>query len=183
MEFVVAELYGGAMQMRVPCSFFNVSEIRQIPDHQEVFVDRVIPEWSCIVEFLEYQSSQADDNIARYLFTDLCEENGVEGASDMSIVSSSVLDLAQKPNFVEFHASIIYGTQRVCKFRESERKLVHTWLGVVRLPKVNCELAVSFNIPQDASGVTIDFLSTVHSIFAHVFSSLQINDWGLFPEP
>ena len=50
------DLYGGALRVKLPNTFTNASEMRQIPDHQEVFVDtRTDSSW--IVEILEQAES------------------------------------------------------------------------------------------------------------------------------
>lgn len=38
-QLVLRELFGGAMQMAVPCSLQDVSDARPVPDHQEVWAD------------------------------------------------------------------------------------------------------------------------------------------------
>ncbi|RDW67998.1 hypothetical protein BP6252_09394 [Coleophoma cylindrospora] len=38
--FVATPLFGGAMIVDLPETFTDVSRIRQIPDHQEVFLDK-----------------------------------------------------------------------------------------------------------------------------------------------
>lgn len=45
-------LFGGAMEILVPNGFLDVSEIRQVPDNQEVFVSNY-SDASLIVELLE----------------------------------------------------------------------------------------------------------------------------------
>ena len=52
------ELYGGAMSIELPETFRNAAEFRQIPDHQEVFVDHET-ENSIIIEILE-RSKESD---------------------------------------------------------------------------------------------------------------------------
>jgi Ran-interacting Mog1 protein len=50
--------------------------LMQVPDHQEVFVDRE-SELSLIVELLEYEESVTDDKAAAHYFNDLAQCNEV----------------------------------------------------------------------------------------------------------
>jgi Ran-interacting Mog1 protein len=47
-------LYGGAMCLALPSSdFIDASKLRQIPDHQEVWVSQSDPECSFVIELLQ----------------------------------------------------------------------------------------------------------------------------------
>ena len=48
----------------------------QVPDHQEVFVDR-LSDMSLIVELLSYEEGVADDQAAIHYFEDLAQCNEV----------------------------------------------------------------------------------------------------------
>jgi hypothetical protein len=39
-SFTIARLFGGAITASIPSTFIDASDLRQIPDEQEVFVDR-----------------------------------------------------------------------------------------------------------------------------------------------
>ena len=45
-------LYGGSISLCIPSEFEDASRIRQIPDHQEVWISREDPECSLVVELL-----------------------------------------------------------------------------------------------------------------------------------
>lgn len=55
MVLEVRELFGGALSIKVPKDFKDVSVFRQVPDHQEVFVSNDSDD-SLIVELLETPS-------------------------------------------------------------------------------------------------------------------------------
>jgi hypothetical protein len=55
MILVERELFGGALGIKVPKDFKDVSVFRQIPDHQEVFVSNDSDD-SLIIELLETPS-------------------------------------------------------------------------------------------------------------------------------
>ncbi|KAF9543014.1 hypothetical protein EC957_001373 [Mortierella hygrophila] len=57
------ELYGGAITINLPSKFGTISHVREVPDHQEVFVN-VDEDQSVIVEILELAAEASDDNCA-----------------------------------------------------------------------------------------------------------------------
>jgi len=89
------ELYGGAIILSVPTHWRDVSQVRQVPDHQEVFQDctiaddtsnssssdkkpssQILPLGGCmIVEILERQNEISDEDAASFFFHDLAEAN------------------------------------------------------------------------------------------------------------
>ncbi|KAL7977695.1 hypothetical protein Chor_009644 [Crotalus horridus] len=64
-------LFGGAFSARLPPGGLDISEMRQVPDNQEVFVHPSTDQ-SIIVELLEYQAGVADENAARPKTMSLC---------------------------------------------------------------------------------------------------------------
>lgn len=70
------QLFGGAITCLVPTNFEDVSVIRQVPDHQEVLVDKE-SEMSLIIELLQYDESVSNDCAARHYFDDLAHFNEV----------------------------------------------------------------------------------------------------------
>ena len=46
------KLYGGSISLSIPPEFEDASRIRQIPDHQEVWLSKEDPDCSLIVELL-----------------------------------------------------------------------------------------------------------------------------------
>ncbi|KAK9021648.1 hypothetical protein V6N11_011627 [Hibiscus sabdariffa] len=71
-------LFGGAISTSFPLRFQDVSNIRQVPDHQEVFVDPACDE-SLIFELLDYRHEVGDDGSAVWFLRDLAIEQDGEG--------------------------------------------------------------------------------------------------------
>ena len=71
-------LYGGALGAALPATFVDVSQLRQVPDHQEVWADAASGA-SAVVEIVEAQGDVADAAAARYFWEDLAEANGAQG--------------------------------------------------------------------------------------------------------
>jgi hypothetical protein len=86
-------LFGGAITILIPSSWRDVSDVRQVPDHQEVFQDCTTDhnddspnkneftgtDGCIIIEILERQNDVSDDDAATFLFHDLAEFNSSSG--------------------------------------------------------------------------------------------------------
>ncbi|PKC05310.1 Ran-interacting Mog1 protein [Rhizophagus irregularis] len=59
------ELFGGSISMYIPPSFEDISNVRNVPDNQEVFAD-VNTDQSIIVEILEFVKQVANEDAAKY---------------------------------------------------------------------------------------------------------------------
>ena len=75
----IISLFGGAMSAHLPVSFEDISVIREVPDHQEVYVDRN-SEMSLIIELLAYEETVPDDKASAHYFQDLATFNEVSHA-------------------------------------------------------------------------------------------------------
>ncbi|XLR04050.1 hypothetical protein HN51_058875 [Arachis hypogaea] len=81
--------FGGKLSSLFPHRFQDVSDIRQVPDHQEVFADATRDE-SLIFELLEYKHDVADNGSAVWFLQDLANEQDAEGS--VVIEQSEVLE-------------------------------------------------------------------------------------------
>ncbi|KAK3706422.1 hypothetical protein QZH41_018636 [Actinostola sp. cb2023] len=70
----IRELFGGAMRALIPSEAKDVSEVRQVPDNQEVFCHPTIDQ-SIMVDILEYQTQVQNENAAKYHFEDIASCN------------------------------------------------------------------------------------------------------------
>jgi hypothetical protein len=129
-------LFGGSMTAEIPGAFIDVSQIRQIPDSQEVFVD-MESNHSIVIELLEMDSTSENENPSRFHFEQLAIDND---ASDFSRIH-----LSKKINIDEFSAArlsseaqmwIVIGTQLISKFHHrTPRDIVNIYLALIRLPQ------------------------------------------------
>ncbi|KAI7993484.1 Ran guanine nucleotide release factor [Camellia lanceoleosa] len=70
-------LYGGSIATTFPLRFQDVSNIRQVPDNQEVLVDPARDE-SLIFELLDLKLDVADNGSATWFLQDLVTEQDAE---------------------------------------------------------------------------------------------------------
>ncbi|KAF3787820.1 Ran guanine nucleotide release factor [Nymphaea thermarum] len=72
-------LFGGAISSAFPMRFQDLSSIREVPDHQEVFADSSRDE-SLFFELLELKNDVSDSESAIWFLQDLANEQDAEGS-------------------------------------------------------------------------------------------------------
>eukprot|EP00053_Salpingoeca_punica_P011924 m.106335 g.106335 ORF g.106335 m.106335 type:complete len:193 (+) comp15815_c3_seq1:65-643(+) len=139
----VRQLFGGAFTLRLPRRFEDVSELRQIPDTQEVFADGRTDQ-SVIVELLSLAEEAEDDGkAAAFHFESLASDNS---ASEWSLESPSVVTDA--PGLGVW--SLTYGLQHIAKFKDSAEhaNTVRVFVACLRMREYGTDIVVSLNAPQ-----------------------------------
>jgi hypothetical protein len=205
-ESVIRPLFGGAIQARIPASFRDVSDVRQVPDHQECWQQLEAGDagggggHGCllVVEVLQHQQDVANDGAAAYFFQDLAESNASLQSSFVAVppgrMSIATRNLALPPD-----AALCFGVghQRVRMGRDfdisgnrrldQEEKFIRVDLCVIRLPSVSTDLLVTVSTPtandppNENSNVQQQQQPVATSeVFREVLSTLEIRDWGLF---
>eukprot|EP00903_Cladosiphon_okamuranus_P006551 g6399.t1 len=146
------KLFGGAMECLLPAAYVDVSDLRQVPDHQEAFVSRE-DGVSIVIEVLSFEADIPPDSdgndgggaSARHFFDDLATANGasrstVDFCGDMS---DSIM-----PELSAYSKAALAGRQAVAKFREAAPpEAVRLYLVNVRLPNVGTDLLITVNVP------------------------------------
>ncbi|XP_061894450.1 ran guanine nucleotide release factor [Entelurus aequoreus] len=181
-------LFGGALSAFIPESAADISNLREIPDNQEVFVHPNTDQ-SLIVEILEYQAQVEDQDAARFHFEDIASSNaasqdgGAQEVTDVVPLPKSELSLSACSS-----AWALTGTQCVSKYNEEARNKVSIHLGVFRLPQFDTELLVTFNDPQGinpasssaAAAAGTDGEPWTVQDFQQLLRSLTLHNPGLF---
>ena len=72
-------LYGGALECVIPVKYEDVSNFRQIPNHQEVFAD-ASADSSIIIEINEMAAEVPDEKVLQHYFQDLATCNEAKSA-------------------------------------------------------------------------------------------------------
>ncbi|KAG0265059.1 hypothetical protein DFQ27_000854 [Actinomortierella ambigua] len=170
-------LYGGALTLKIPGTFIDISDFREVPSHQEVFAN-VDTDQSIIVEILELANDATDDQCAQFHFRQLAEDNDAEDSQVSQVKRVPNADLPQWPADAKIY--LLDGQQRVAKFNEAKTRptasttttttttttatgqgrsqdphnLVEIRMAVIRLPHVTTDMVLTYNAPlviSDAS--------------------------------
>ena len=174
---------GGAITCDLPIGWKDVSEIRQVPDHQEVYVGPGDDDPCFIIEILEYQESVPDATAAKYFFEDLA---GANGSSQSSFSDQPAVSPADGSDPLPMFVGV--GMQRFGRGRDrdgtgaipppnQEEVDVEIELCVIRLPQVETDLLLTMTRTKGRFATDAMQLS---GEFQRVLSTIQILDWDLF---
>ncbi|CAM0140210.1 hypothetical protein VKS41_007788 [Umbelopsis sp. WA50703] len=162
-------LFGGALSAPISTSFLDASQIRQIPDNQEVFVDGST-EQSLIIELLQLLAEAQGEDVAKYHFQQLAEDNE---AAEATVNRISRLDDHHLSTDAVIH--VLSGTQKIAKFNEKDLHTVDIVMAIIRLPKADTDIAISINVPVGEGQVDI-----VENSMINMIKNFKVNDWSLF---
>ncbi|KAL7069416.1 putative nuclear import protein mog1 [Cryptosporidium serpentis] len=179
MEFIQRPLYGDSIRVEIPKNFIDISKIRDVPDHQEVFVDD-LSESSIIFEILQ-QIDLKSDKIGEYYFKDLADCN--ESTSNEVLYSEPLVQYNK-----EFLTSACFGIQQVQKrYQEAERnEILYLYVLVIRILTKKTDMLISFNsvMKQNQKIVQENAIyysnDTIQEIIKHILETFTIRNWDLF---
>ncbi|KAL8248498.1 hypothetical protein R6Q59_005366 [Mikania micrantha] len=194
-RFPQRQLFGGAISTTFPLRFQDVSDIRQVPDHQEVFVDPARDE-SLIIELLEMKHDLADNGSATWFLQDLATEQGAEGniVTEQSPVFDAQGFVCNNMPSVITTATAQMAISKGRQGREAQN-LVKVYLANLRLKGVGTDVLITayepvFISPSSESarsvgaGLTIPAIESgrtpMADVFKQVVAAFKINDWNLF---
>jgi Ran-interacting Mog1 protein len=193
---VKQSLWGGSASILMPLDseWFDCSQIRQIPDNQEVFSD-MKSDRSIIVELLEADDDVSDGGASRYHFMEIAHVNSADDEQHFRLDYESALGALELANFGKLiddgkaYASIICGRLRVAKFREQARNTIGLYVAVIRLKNVATDVVLSFNDPiaidpSSSSAMAAHIADQSESpgfeLFKSLVQSFIITNWSLF---
>ncbi|KAG5462757.1 MAG: hypothetical protein BJ554DRAFT_3667 [Olpidium bornovanus] len=172
------------------------SDLRQVPDNQEVFVARDGDD-SIVFDILELCAEAGEEEAAAYHFADIADANA---SSERTVLGVRKLDTGPDTS-----AYILQGLQKVSKFgrerglRGTEDVLLLT-LVCARMPSVATDLVLSYNRPlasssggggggdpwssssAPAAAAVVDprVLAAAEDVLRTAWENFQGLDWGLF---
>ncbi|KAG5062735.1 hypothetical protein JHK85_003918 [Glycine max] len=188
-------LFGGKIASTFPHRFQDVSNIRQVPDHQEVFADPSHDE-SLIFELLEFKPDVADNGSAAWFLQDLATEQDAEGS--VVIEQSGVLE-APGLMYKNMPAVVItaVGQMAISKGRKGReaQNFVKVYLANLHLKGVDTDVLVTayepivinpFSESADTVGAGVAVPAAqagcmpMEEVFKLAVTSFRVHDWGLF---
>ncbi|KAK4841889.1 hypothetical protein QYF36_012085 [Acer negundo] len=188
-------LFGGAIASTFPHRFQDVSNVRQVPDHQEVFVDPARDE-SLIFELLDFKDDVGDNGSAAWFLQDLATEQDAEGCTlleQSGVVEAPGLRYRNIPAVVTTAA----GQMAISKGRQGReaQNIVKVYLANFRLKEVGTDVLVNayepilinplsesantvgagLAVPAAQSGIM-----PLTEVYKLAVSTFKVNDWSLF---
>merc|ERR1712059_201207 len=130
-------LFGGALSCILPRNLDDISQFREVPDHQEVFAHKTTDQ-SLIVDILQYQSAVGGEAAARFHFTELAATNE-SSSMEVNLIESIPREQLSFSECSE--AWVLSGWQDVSKFNEdAARNRVNIHMGLYRLPQFTTDI-------------------------------------------
>lgn len=206
----VRPLYGGAMTALLTPQFMDASDVRLVPDNQEVLVDAA-SDASIIVELLELDPSLTAANALSHHFNELAAANETQHFTVLS-ECTAMPTACFMPALAPHRRMALIGKQMVRKHHAANAPwdVVYICMVLVRLEAVTTDLLICLNLPikgtlamgdgdllaldqalcpavlqqAQAQGQTAALpqhaLWEKVEVFRGFVNSLQIVDWGLF---
>lgn len=191
-------LFGGSITCTFPSRFQDVSNIRQVPDHQEVFADPGRDE-SLIFELLDFKHDVGDNSSAAWFLLDLASEQNAEGTTvieQSGILQADGLCYRNRPAVV----TTAVGQMAVSKGRQGReaQNIVRVYLANLRLKEVGTDVLITAYEPilinplsESASTVSPGLAvpagqsgcMPMAEVFKLAVSTFKIHDWSLFGVP
>ena len=174
-------LFGGALTASLPANWLDASDVRPVPDHQEVWTERE-GERSLVVEILE-RAEASDAECAAFHFQDIADTND---ATATSIVSHGALDVASLA--ASLHGSgpclVLHGVQVLQKVADNLSSSggggnLSMQMAVIRLAPQATDILVSINRPCTTSSAA-EHDDRDYALLFEIVSSLEVRDWSLF---
>ncbi|KAM7464526.1 hypothetical protein LguiA_032647 [Lonicera macranthoides] len=188
-------LFGGAIATTFPLRFQDVSDVRQVPDHQEVFVDPGRDE-SLIIELLDFKVDVADHGSATWFLQDLASEQDAQG---ITVIEQSGVFEAEGLKYRNMAGIITtaVGQMAISKGRQGReaQNIVNVYLANMRLKEVGTDVLITAYEPvlinplsesatTVGAGLVVPAAQSGRMPMADVFklavSTFKVNDWTLF---
>ncbi|KAL8829912.1 MAG: hypothetical protein Q9191_001732 [Dirinaria sp. TL-2023a] len=199
-----ADLFGGAITANLPSGFGDVSTIRQVPDHQEVYL-AVNGFASIVVEITERVTQPPTDQEAlTYHFNEI-----VTSGDESKIWESSAVQLEHLPPMTPAWTLIARTKPAVPPTTPMVPTSTTILLTLIRLVSKSTDLVITINLPNipaesdtevvsvasftlsgEESRESVDFENGHFSSFVEegmkvrdeILRTLRIEDWSLFGE-
>ncbi|KAL2226126.1 ran guanine nucleotide release factor [Sesamum indicum] len=188
-------LFGGAIVSTFPLRFVDVSYIRQVPDHQEVFVDPARDE-SLIFELLDLKTDVADQGSATWFLQDLASEQDAEGTmvlEQSGVFEADGLRCRSSPAII----TTAVGQMAISKGRQGReaQNIVKVYLANLRLKDVATDVLITAYEPMlinplsetaatVGAGLPVPAAQSgclpMADVFKSAVTTFKVNDWSLF---
>jgi hypothetical protein len=192
-KFEKKEFYGGAISCILPNRFMDMSELRQVPDYQEVHHD-ISTDQCFICEILSFDSEKDSQENALSHFKILSEDN--DDQTGGTIYSHQSLDTKYLNDLGEgASAYIVYGNQKISKFKEQAKNSVDIYLVSLRIPSKETDILITYSVPVNINTWSSSFpvldklpnyqfaaenANFAQKVLEKAITSFEIKDWSLF---
>ncbi|KAK3346674.1 hypothetical protein B0T25DRAFT_521043 [Lasiosphaeria hispida] len=186
-------LFGGAIVCDLPDKFADVSGLRQVPDNQEVYIDKD-GFTSIILEITERVKSKGTGLEAdgRALTTHLEELVG-DDTETVKVWNTTETQITHLDEKTPAYTLIATQTPQADTARAAAPDFTALILTLVRLEEHQTDILITINVPHikgeyDEEDVDLalgkqgELIGDAVEYASRIWSTLDIKDWGLFKE-
>ncbi|CAH8498875.1 unnamed protein product [Heterobilharzia americana] len=138
------QLFDSAFRCLLPTNVIDASNLRQIPDNQEVFLHPSTSQ-SIIIEIMDHVEASDHEDAARVHFDAIGESNE---ATDSNIFSVRTVSLLNPDNYCS-SVVLLLGQQKVAKFDHSTEDVVSIHMALYRYTEFQADVLVLVNDPVE----------------------------------
>jgi hypothetical protein len=186
----LAQLYGGAITALIPTMMQDASDIRQVPDHQEVFLDKGSNN-SLIIEILESTAHRdlvnSKDRIILH-WNDILEANQ---CAKSQLLSEAEEHTSKSGAIGDFKVQTVTGVQAISKFNRNDYDVVLVFMGALLWDKFETDLVVTFHCVLEENVSDLSNFDRIvnkakelkeqqRNVFRKVLQSIELKDASLF---
>lgn len=194
-SFKTTPLFGGALTASLPSHFADVSQLRQVPDNQEVYIDKD-GYTSIIFEICERvgPAGSSPEIDGRALTTHLEDLVGDE-VDTVKVWNSTETEFSELEAKIPSYTLIATQTPRPdpSKGQTSAPDFTAIILTLLRLEREKTDVLITINVPHikgeyDAEDVDLQLgkqgqlIGDAVEYASRIWSSFKIKDWNLFNE-
>ena len=166
------QLFGGALSCDLPDFFVDGSRFRDVPDHQEVFVDTTELGRSLIIEIVDEEVHITNSAAAEYFIGDYVN------AADGTLVSIDKIQQGSRCDFLKgsnlpVDLVLAAGLFRASRIGQTVEDNVTIAMSIFRLHEYHSEIIITLNSPQAS-------LDDSWRLLSSIAASLQVLDTSLF---
>lgn len=186
-------LFGGALNVDIPDNFADVSKLRQVPDNQEVYIDKD-GFTSVIFEICErVGSSGSSAEIDGRALTTHLEELVGDDVETVKVWNTTDTEFSKLPEDIPAYTLIATQTPRTDpnKTSTSAPDFTAILLTLLRLEKESTDVLITINVPHikgeyNEEEVDLELgkqgklIGDAVELAARIWSSFRIKDWNLF---
>ncbi|KAL1839593.1 hypothetical protein VTJ49DRAFT_1336 [Mycothermus thermophilus] len=204
-RFKKANLFGGAIVCDLPENFADVSQIRQVPNNQEVYIDKD-GFTSIIIDITERVNATGDTALERdgRALTIHLEDLVGDDADTVKVWNTSETEFSHLPEGTPAYTLIATQTPRqpppapeddpsAPRSQRSAPNFTAIILTLVRLEREKSDILVTINVPHipgeyDEEEVDLELgkqgvlIGDAVEYAARIWSSFEVKRWGLFGE-
>ncbi len=168
--FAQKELFGGALTCFLPLNVLDASDVRQVPDNQEIFLNSSVDQ-NIIFDILETPDENVMGHAATFHYREIIDDHSSDEASLRILSTDSILlDSSQFCPNCPMTVSSVVGLS-------SADSVMILSLVVFRLPQFRTDIVVSFN---DSSSNSESPQKWSLETFQAVLRFFRLKDTSLF---